>query len=371
MSRATAATIHLAALAANLARVRALAPRAKVMAVVKADGYGHGLERVARALADADAFGVASLQDGQRLRAAGFRQRVVVLSGFDEPGDLPELRRLALEPVIHHASQLDLLEAERPGPGAAPLRCWVEIDTGMHRLGFDPEALPGVIARLAALPLVERAPVLMSHFANSDVADDPINAEQMRRFHAACAARDAERSIANSAGLLHFPGHAAEWVRVGGLLYGISVIEGRTGPDLGFHPAMTLGTRLIAINRVRRGESVGYAGTYTCPEDMPVGVAAIGYGDGYPRHVPSGTPVRVGDREAPLIGRVSMDLVTVDLRGHPAARVGDPVVLWGRGLPVERIAAAAGTIGYELTCGMTRRVAFVEDWTPPDGAGAG
>jgi alanine racemase len=160
-------------------------------------------------------------------------------------------------------------------------------------------------------------------------------------------------------------------VRVGGLLYGISVIEGRTGPDLGFHPAMTLGTRLIAINRVRRGESVGYAGTYTCPEDMPVGVAAIGYGDGYPRHVPSGTPVRVGDREAPLIGRVSMDLVTVDLRGHPAARVGDPVVLWGRGLPVERIAAAAGTIGYELTCGMTRRVAFVEDWTPPDGAGAG
>jgi alanine racemase len=365
VSRAASATIHLAALAANLARVRALAPRSKVMAVVKADGYGHGLERVARALADADAFGVASLQDGQRLRAAGFRNRIVVLSGFDEPGDLPELRRLDLEPVIHHESQLELLEAERVAVGAKPLRCWIEIDTGMHRLGFDPAALAGVLARLRALPGIVDAPILMSHFANSDVAEDPANARQMQRFDAASSPHDVERSLANSAGLLHFPGHAAEWVRIGGLLYGISVIEGRCGRDLGFHPAMTLSTRLIAINHVRAGESVGYAGTWTCPEDLPIGVAAIGYGDGYPRHVPSGTPALVGGHPVPIVGRVSMDLVTLDLRHHPRARVGDPVVLWGPALPVERIATAAGTIGYELTCGMTRRVAFVEDWTPP------
>lgn len=364
MSRAATATIHLAALSTNLARVRRLAPHAQVMAVVKADGYGHGLERVARALADADAFGVASLQDGQRLRAAGFRQRIVVLSGFDEPGDLPELRRLGLEPVIHDGSQLELLEHERPG-AARPLRCWVEIDTGMHRLGFDRDQLPRVLERLRALPGVAEAPILMSHFANSDVADDPSNAAQMQRFDAAVGPIDAERSLANSAGLLHFPGHAAEWVRVGGLLYGISVIDGRTGRDLGFHPAMTLSTRLIAIHRVAAGERIGYAGTWTCPEEMPIGVAAIGYGDGYPRHVPSGTPVLVGGREAKVVGRVSMDLVTLDLRGHPDARVGDPVVLWGPPLPVERIAAAAGTIGYELTCGMTRRVAFLEDLAPP------
>lgn len=365
MSRAATATIHLAALAANLARVRALAPRSKVMAVVKADGYGHGLERVARALADADAFGVASLQDGQRLRAAGFCNRVVILSGFDEAGDLPELRRLELEPVVHHESQLDLLEAERPGAGAKPLRCWVEVDTGMHRLGIDPGALHSVLARLGALAGVEQASVLMSHFANSDVAEDPSNARQMHRFDMACMPHDAERSLANSAGLLHFPGHAAEWVRVGGLLYGISVIEDRCGRDLGFHPAMTLSTRLIAVNLVRAGEAVGYAGTWTCPEDLQIGVAAIGYGDGYPRHVASGTPVLVAGQPAAIVGRVSMDLVTIDLRGHPGARVGDPVVLWGPALPVERIAAAAGTIGYELTCGMTRRVAFVEDWAPP------
>lgn len=371
MSRAASATIHLAALSANLARVRALAPRSQVMAVVKADGYGHGLERVARALVDADAFGVASLQDGQRLRAAGFRNRIVVLSGFDEPGDLPELRRLELEPVIHHDSQLDLLEAERAGPGAKSLRCWIEVDTGMHRLGVDPATLPAVLARLRALPGCAEAPILMSHFANSDVAEDPSNARQMQRFDATCAMHDAERSLANSAGLLHFPGHAAEWVRVGGLLYGISVIAGRTGRELGFHPAMTLSTRLIAINQVGAGESVGYAGTWTCPEDLPIGVAAIGYGDGYPRHLPSGTPVLIDGHPVSMVGRVSMDLIALDLRQHPGARVGDPVTLWGPELPVERIAAAADSIGYELTCGMTRRVAFIEDFTPPADLGPG
>ena len=184
---------------------------------------------------------------------------------------------------------------------------------------------------------------------------------QIERFERALTGVEGERSLSNSAGILGWPEAQAHWVRAGGALYGISVVAGKIGADFGFRPAMTLTTRLIAINRVRKGEHVGYAATFECPEDMNVGVAAIGYGDGYPRHADAGTPVLVNGARASLIGRVSMDLVTIDLRGHPAARIGDPVVLWGRGLPVEEVAMHADTIGYELTCGVTRRVRFVED----------
>jgi alanine racemase len=362
MSRDVRATIHLAALAANLARVRALAPRSKLMAVVKADGYGHGLERVARALASADAFGVASIADGERIRAAGLSNRVVVLSGFDESADLPELRRLGLDAVVHHESQLRILEADR-GDGA-PIRTWLKVDTGMHRLGFAPGHAASAYERLRACRAVAPDIVAMTHFANSDVAADPVTAAQIARFDAIGSRFDAKRSLANSAAVLAHPASHADWVRAGGLLYGVSVIAGRSGTDLGFAPAMTLSTRLIAINPVRAGERVGYGGAYECPDDMRIGVAAIGYGDGYPRHASGRTAVLLRGRLAPVVGRVSMDLVTLDLRGHDDAEVGDRVVLWGRGLPVEAVAAAADTIGYELVCGMTRRVSFVEDEAP-------
>jgi alanine racemase len=356
--RAACATIHLGALRENLRRVRELAPGAKVLAVVKADGYGHGLERVARALEGADAFGVAGIADGQRLRAAGVSQRIVVLSGHDEPADLAELRRLRLDTVVHADAQVEMLAADAD---PRPLRVWLKIDTGMHRLGFAPERAHEVHARLRALPCVDRDVALMTHFANSDVFDDPATARQIECFERAAARLEGERSLSNSAGVLGWPEAQGQWVRVGGALYGISVVAGRIGADFGFRPAMTLSTRLIAVNRVARGEEVGYAGTWQAPEDLPVGVAAIGYGDGYPRHAGSGTPVLVGGKRATIIGRVSMDLVTLDLRQHPDARIGDPVVLWGRGLPVEEVAQHAGTIGYELTCGITRRVRFVED----------
>lgn len=356
--RSAAATIHLAALRANLARVRELAGGARVMAVVKADGYGHGLERVARALAAADAFGVASIADGQRLRAAGARQRIVVLSGPDAAGDLAELRRLQLDAVIHDDSQLALLAAT---PDPRPLRLWLKIDSGMHRLGFAPARAAEVHARLQALPGVDPAIVLMTHFANSDVFDDAQTARQITCFEAATQGLGGERSLANSAALLGWPAARGDWLRVGGLLYGMSVVAGRDAAAFGFAPAMTLTTRLVAVHRLRRGDRVGYAACWECPEDMPVGVAAIGYGDGYPRHAPSGTPVLVNGEPASVIGRVSMDLVTLDLRGAPAARVGDTVLLWGRGLPIEAIAGCAGTIAYELSCGVTRRVRFVED----------
>jgi alanine racemase len=356
--RATCATIHLSALRENLRRVRELAPGARVMAVVKADGYGHGLERVARALEGADAFGVAGIADGQRLRAAGVSQRIVVLSGLDEPGDLAEMRRLRLDSVVHNDAQIEALAADRD---PRPLRVWLKLDTGMHRLGFAPERAREVFARLRALPSVDRDIALMTHFANSDVFDDALTTHQIERFERSVSGLDGERSLSNSAGILGWPEAQGQWVRAGGALYGISVVAGKIGADFGFRPAMTLATKLIAVNRVRKGERIGYAATWEAPEDMNVGVAAIGYGDGYPRHAGAGAPVLVNGARANLVGRVSMDLITLDLRGHAHAKVGDPVVLWGRGLPVEEIAQHADTIGYDLTCGITRRVRFVED----------
>lgn len=362
MARPTCAHIHTDALRHNLAQARALAPHSRVMAVVKADGYGHGLERVARALEGADAFGVAALSDADRLRAAGLSQPIVLLSGFDEPEDLPQLRRLGVETVVHHVSQIEMLEQAAPGE---PVRCWLKVDSGMHRLGFAPEQVRQAHARLSAAPAVAEGIVLMNHFASSDefAGDTPgtrQTRQQLAAFAAATEGLAGARSLSNSAAVLGWPDAHADWVRPGGLLYGISVVEGRSGADFGLRPAMTLSTRLIAVNRVRRGERIGYAATWECPEDMLVGVAAIGYGDGYPRAAPSGTPVRVRGQETQLIGRVSMDLMTIDLRGINAPAVGDPVELWGPALPVERIAAASATIGYELTCSITRRVRFVE-----------
>jgi alanine racemase len=357
MARPTSATIHIDALRHNLSQIRVCAPTSRVMAVVKADGYGHGLERVARALAGADSFGVAALSDAERLRAAGLSQPIVLLSGFDEADDLPQLRRLNVETVVHHATQLQMLEQAVPGE---PIRCWLKLDTGMHRLGFAPEHVRDAYARLIAMPAVADDIVLMNHFASSDEFTKPQTRQQLRVFAEATAGLPGARSLANSAAVLGWPDAHFDWVRPGGALYGISVVEGTSGADFGLRPAMTLATRLIAVNRIAKGERIGYSATWQCPEDMPVGVAAIGYGDGYPRHVPAGTPVLVNGRRADIIGRVSMDLMTIDLRQQPDAKPGDPVVLWGEGLPVETIAAAAGTIGYEPVCSITRRVRFVE-----------
>jgi alanine racemase len=358
MARPTSATIHADALRHNLSQVRARAQSSRVMAVVKADGYGHGLERVARALSGADAFGVAALSDAERLRAAGLSQPIVLLSGFDDTDDLPQLRRLNVETVVHHGTQLEMLEQAPPGE---PIRCWLKLDTGMHRLGFAPESVRDAYARLVAMPAVADDIVLMNHFASSDEFNNPQTRQQLRIFGEATAGLPGRRSLANSAAVLGWPDAHFDWVRPGGALYGISVVEGTSGADFGLRPAMTLATRLIAVNRIGKGERIGYSATWQCPEDMPVGVAAIGYGDGYPRHVPAGTPVLVNGHRADIIGRVSMDLMTIDLRGQPDAQPGDPVVLWGEGLPVETIAAAAGTIGYEPVCSITRRVRFVEN----------
>ena len=360
MSRMTVATIHLGALRRNLMRIKALAAPARVMAVVKADAYGHGLERVARALdTEAECFAVAALGDGLRLRAAGHQQRIVVLSGPDQASDIFEMQRLKLDVVISHAAQLPWLAMASSSAGR--LRTWLKIDTGMHRLGFAPECVVQIHAHLAHMSGIDPDIGLFTHFSESEVFGGVVTSTQIRRFADATLGLAGPRSLANSAGLLGWPQARADWVRCGGLLYGLSVMATKSGCDLGFAPAMTLTTRLVAINRIAKGERIGYNGTWHCPEDMPVGVAAIGYGDGYPRSAISGTPVRIGEQTVPLIGRVSMDLITLDLRAAPDARPGDRITLWGPDLPAETIAANAGTISYELTCGMTRRVLFVED----------
>lgn len=355
MSRGTRALIDLAALRHNFGRVRALAPHSRIMAIVKADGYGHGLERVAQALPEADAFGVATLSDAERLRAIGIRQRIVHLEGFLEPEDLDRMRALEVDSIVHHAFQLELL-AQRPDP--RPLRCWVKLDTGMHRLGFAPDRLAEVLDRLRACPGVDPELNLMTHFACADEAEDALSGVQQARLEQAARGLRLPRSLANSAATLRRPGAHADWVRVGGLLYGISPIDGETGLERGLKPVMTLQARIIAINTVAAGESIGYGGGYRCPETMPVGVVSIGYGDGYPRHAGNGTPVLLHGRRAALVGRVSMDMLCIDLRAHPDARIGDIVTLWGQGLPAEDIARHSGTIAYELLCGMTRRVQF-------------
>jgi alanine racemase len=336
----------------NLQRVRHYAPGARVMAIVKANGYGHGLTWVAQALQAADGFGVASADEGVCLRQAGVGQPITLLEGFFQPSELPLVAQHNLSPVIHHESQLWDLEHS---PGAGPLDVWVKIDTGMHRLGFPPEALADVLQRLKTVSNV-RTTRLMTHFANADNKFDASTKMQTEIFMSLTREVAAERSLANSAGIVAWPASHGDWVRPGIMLYGASPVIGQSASDLGLKPVMTLQTEIIAVHRRRKGEVLGYGGDWMCPEDMPVGVAAIGYGDGYPRHAPSGTPVLVQGRRLPLVGRVSMDMITIDLRARPDTRVGDPVTLWGEGLAVDEIAERSGTIAYELLCCVTERV---------------
>ncbi len=356
VGRATRVSVDLGALRHNLEVARRAAPRSRVMAAIKANGYGHGLVRVARALAGADAFGVACINEALELRAAGIDRPICLLEGFFHADELPLVDDLELEIVLHHGTQLDALEAFRP---LRPLRVWLKVDSGMHRLGFAPDRVDLVWERLAAMPQAQVAGC-MTHLAGADDRNSAATRHQLELFAQATSGLPGERGIANSAGVLGWPESHTDWVRPGIMLYGVSPFLGGRGPQHELRPVMTLQSELIAINRLKRGDAVGYGGTWVCPEDMPVGVVAIGYGDGYPRHAPSGTPVVINGHRVPLIGRVSMDMITVDLRQLPAARVGDPALLWGAGLPVEEIAEHAGTIAYELLCGITQRVRCVE-----------
>ncbi|HWP94416.1 MAG TPA: alanine racemase [Gammaproteobacteria bacterium] len=354
MSRAARAIIDTRALQHNLRRIRELAPGRRVMAVIKANAYGHGIVPVARALAAADAFAVACTDEALAVRAAGLPNRIVLLEGVFSADELAVAARENLEVVVHSPEQLAWLAAFHGGT----VDVWLKIDTGMNRLGFRVEDTRAAWQRLQELPAVRKPVRLMTHLANADDPDGTRTAEQLARFTAVTRDLPGERSIANSAGTLAWPESHADWVRPGLALYGVSPFAGRTGADEGLVPAMTMLTELHAVKTVRRGESVGYGGSWTAAQDTRIGVAAIGYGDGYPRHAGNGTPVLVNGQRVSLVGRVSMDMITVELGAQPQAKVGDPVELWGAALPVEQIAAAAGTVPYELLCGVTQRVRF-------------
>jgi alanine racemase len=349
------ALIDLAALKHNLDRARQSAPGSRVIAVIKSNAYGHGMLRAAEALADADAFAVARVEEGVTLRQAGIDKTINVLEGAMSVEEQELAARHDLGLTIHTDDQLDWLEQSPP---SRPVSCWLKMDTGMHRLGFEPQRVAEVWNRLQGIAAVRQPLRLMTHLANADDRSDQTTLLQLERFQPLAEQLAAETSIANSAAILGWPQAHGDWVRPGIMLYGASPFLDGSAEQDGLMPVMTLETRLIAVKEYPAGAPVGYGGTWRCPEAMRIGVAAIGYGDGYPRHAPSGTPVLVNNRRAPLVGRVSMDMITLDLRDQPEARAGDPVILWGRGLPADEIARRAGTIAYELFCGVTRRVEF-------------
>ncbi len=355
MTRPVRARIDLQALRHNLSIARQAAAGSRVMAVIKADGYGHGLVPVAQALADADAFAVASLEEALALRDAGIERPVLLLEGLFEAAELEAAVANRLWLVVHAEHQLRWLEDAAPD-GA--LHVWLKLDTGMHRLGVAPDHAAEFHRRLLAIPAVRRGSLaLMSHLACADDPDSACTDRQLDTFVQLTDGLQGRRSLANSAALLTRPQTRFDWVRPGIMLYGASPLTAGKIVQQPLQPVMTFRTGLIAVARRRKGDSIGYGCSWTCPEDMPVGVAAAGYGDGYPRHAPPGTPVLVNGRRAALAGRVSMDMICIDLRGAPDARVGDPVVLWGEGLAADEVARHAGTIAYELLCGVTARVA--------------
>ncbi len=350
MTRPILASIDLAALRRNLARIRAFAPRTRVAAVVKANAYGHGILRVLPALADADGLALLNIEDAAAARQAGYDRRILLLEGAFDREELEFAARLGLHVVIHCEEQIALLDSLGPG---AVVHAHLKLNSGMNRLGFAPGAFERALAHLRAHRGVASL-TLMSHFASAD--DGRGVEEQIACFDRAVAGAPFEQSLANSAALIRCPAARRDWVRPGIVLYGATPFEDRSAADLGLAPVMTLTSRLIAVQDVGAGEHVGYGQAFTAPRPMRVGVVACGYADGYPRHAPSGTPVVVGGTRTVTAGRVSMDMLMVDLSNCPDAGVGTPVTLWGEGMPVDEVATSAGTVGYELLCALAPRV---------------
>jgi alanine racemase len=348
------ATIDLAALQHNWQRVKTFAPDCSLLAMIKSNAYGHGLLTVAKNLA-ADGFGVACLSEAVALREAGIQQTIILMRGMQSVAELHKAVEQQFSLVIHSPEQVRLLEQTTL---PRPITIWLKLDTGMHRLGFPPHQAQTIYQRLQNCINVAKPLHILTHLAEADSLEKTTTQRQIDLFKATTATWVGPKSIANSAGIIAWPNAHSDWVRPGIMLYGVSPFSDREARDYDLQPMMTLCSHLIAVNTLQAGDAVGYGGTWTCPEEMRVGVVAVGYGDGYPRHAPNNTPVLIRGVRCPMIGRVSMDMLTVDLRTCPAAQVGDIVTLWGQGLPIEEIARHAGTIGYELLCQVTPRVQF-------------
>lgn len=347
--RGTTLELRPQALAHNARRARQLADGARVFAMVKANGYGHGLGLAARAMANSvDGLGVAVMEEAQALRHLGLAHPLLVAEGFFDAEELTLAARLHAEVVVHAPWQVELLE-RRP----APVGVWIKVNTGMNRLGMAPDLARAQAARLRAVKGVRLLGV-MTHFACADQSEDPLTADQLQAARTLAEELRLPLSAANSAALIRYPEARAQRVRPGIMLYGSSPFDWQSAADLDLRPTQRFSARLIAINPIQPGDSVGYGATWTADAPGRVGVVSVGYGDGYPRHAPNGTPAAVNGHRTRLVGRVSMDMLTVDLNGLDA-RVGDEVELWGDTVSVDDVAAACGTISYELFCQITAR----------------
>ncbi|MGL5129550.1 MAG: alanine racemase [Aeromonas popoffii] len=353
MMNTVTASIDVDALHHNFAVVRRHAPHSKIIAVIKANAYGHGLLQVANTLVQADAYAVARLEEALVLRANAITKPILVLGGFFSAEALSLLAAQELQTTLHTWEQLALLErAQLP----TPVRVWLKLDTGMNRLGVREQELPAFIERLGRCKNVVQPFHLMTHFSQSDEQDSQATQQQIEAFKMLTAHLPGEKAMANSAGILAWPDSRSDWIRPGIMLYGASPFGGQLASDHGLRPVMTLKSQLIAIRKCKRGESVGYGAHWVAHRDTTLGVVAVGYGDGYPRMAPEGTPMLVNGRRVPIVGRVAMDMITVDLGPQASDQCGDEVILWGEGLPVEQVAEKIGTIPYELLTRLTSRV---------------
>jgi alanine racemase len=349
MSRPIVANIHLDALAHNLHIARGLTS-ARIMAVIKANGYGHGLLNVAEALKEAEGFALLDIQDAIKLRQAGYQQTILLLEGVFSEHDLAIVAEYDLSCVIHNDTQIGLLKAY---PRRNALQVWLKINTGMNRLGFKPESVAAAMAQLRSQQAI-RDVTLMTHFAHADEVRGV--SAQLEVFHQIACDYRAPRSLANSAAVYRYPKTHGDWVRPGIMLYGASPFANQSADELRLRPAMTLTSQIIAIQALQSGDEVGYGGLFRADRSMRIGIVACGYADGYPRQAPNGTPILVEGQLTQILGRVSMDMMCVDLTPVVGAQIGSPVTLWGQGLAVERVSKAAGTISYELLSAITQRV---------------
>ncbi|SEH07163.1 alanine racemase [Candidatus Venteria ishoeyi] len=353
--RPTHALIDLQAISDNFRCAQAAAPLSKNFAVIKADAYGHGLLPVAQTLASAGAngFAVACLEEALVLREAGIQLPILLLEGFFEAAELPIIAQQQLQIVLHSPWQVaQLLDSQLP----TPIAVWLKLDTGMGRLGFRPEQFKQAWQQLQTAPTRARPIRLMTHLACADERNNPMTQRQVTTFQQQIQHISCETSIANSAGILGWPESHAHWNRPGIMLYGAAPFNDDLPAVQGLTAAMSLSSRIISIKQCQAGDTLGYGATWACPQTMPVAAVSIGYGDGYPRHAPPATPVWLNKQRVKLVGRVSMDMITLDLRECPDAQVGDKVELWGQHIPVDEIARLSGTIGYELLTGVTKRV---------------
>ena len=365
MPRPLIATVHLDSMQQNLVRARTCAPLAKIWAVVKANGYGHGLERAMRGFVQADGLALIETENALRLRELGWVKPILLLEGIFEAADIPLLAEHNINSTVHCLEQIKMLEYTQL---YRPIDVHLKMNTGMNRLGFRPEDYAAAYQRLRAIPGIRNI-TLMTHFANADELEHPrlSMAEQVRRFRLGADGLPGERSLSNSGGVLHQAdlqggpegGLQNDWVRPGIMLYG-GTPGGQTAKEFGLLPTMTLRSEIIGIQELQAGDSVGYGSRFQADRPMAVGVVACGYADGYPRHAEHGTPVLVEGVRTTLVGRVSMDMMAVDLTPIANARVGSRVTLWGDGLPIDEVAQAAGTIGYELMCALAPRVRVAE-----------